>query len=441
MRLAVLVLLAALVSGCNPQSDRDQERLCRLAVTGLLGLEAAVVVEDQRVVSSAPGATTIRVDYRAELNEGPAQRGFVECTFSSGADHLRLAALRTADGLLSEPRVFMLDRFWLQSAEALVSDPGPMPGAATAPRLPAGSGYGIQQIVNAIPGAAVYGLLAAAYSMIYGLVGRINLAFGAFAAIGGSAALLPMLAGQGWPVPLMLACAILAAVSSAAFHGIATGRLVFTRLQGATGQQTLVATIGLALFLDEYVRLTQGSSVRWAVPVLDDPFVLARDPSFTVTITPIALLVSLASVATAGALLAVMRWTRFGREWRAFSDDPGAAALCGVGRTEVFATTFAIACALAGLSGCITVLFYGDLGLAYATTLGIKALTAAVLGGIGSVAGAFLGGLFIGLVESGWSAAFPIEYRDLVLFCILVACLIWRPGGFMGYRDLTPRRM
>ena len=307
--------------------------------------------------------------------------------------------------------------------------------------MPAGTGYPAQQVVNAVPSAAVYALLAAAYSLIYGLVGRINLAFGAFAALGGSAALLVMIAGPGWPAFVTVAVAAGVALLCAGLHGAVAGRLVFQSLHGASGQQGLVATVGLALALGEYTRLAQGSTTRWAGPLLDAPLAIARDPGFTVTITPIAMLVTAVEAGAAGSVLWTMRATQFGRDWRAFSDDAGAAALFGVARDRLFATTFALACALAGLAGCIEVVFFGELGTAYAATLGVKALTAAVLGGIGSVPGALLGGLAIGLVESGWSAAFPIEHRDLVVFAMLVACLIWRPGGFLGHRDLAPRRV
>jgi branched-chain amino acid transport system permease protein len=244
-----------------------------------------------------------------------------------------------------------------------------------------------------------------------------------------------------WNIGLALFCAASAALVCTLCHGLLTSRFVFQPLHGATGQQGLVATIGLSLFLGEYLRLSQGNEPRWIGPILNTPVALAKDQNFVVTITPIAALVSLLAVLAAAGLLLVMAHSRFGREWRAFSDDPKAAALFGIGRDRIFAQTFALASALAGLSGYITIVSFGDFSFAYATTLGFKALTAAVLGGIGSVPGALLGGVFIGLVESGWSAAFPIVYRDLAVFCILIATLIWRPGGFLGYAALLPRRV
>ena len=202
-----------------------------------------------------------------------------------------------------------------------------------------------------------------------------------------------------------------------------------------------MATIGLALVLGEFLRITQGSQPRWIGPLLDTPFAVAQDPGFVVTVTPIAVLVTLIASVSIGGVLCLMRLSSFGRQWRAFRDDPGAAALFGVGLDQIFARSFVLAAGLAGLAGGITVVIYGGISFAYAQLVGLKALTAAIVGGIGSVPGAVLGGLFIGLVESGWSAAFPIADRDLVVFAILIATLIWRPGGFLGERDLIPRRV
>lgn len=440
MRFAILVLALLGLSACVPALDRDQARLCRIALPALLGEAAAVTVRAQDAVRLASGETEVAVRYRAEA-DGPAGEGAVVCTFGAGAARLRLRALRSPKGALSDARTVMLDRYWLASTDALARDPAPTTGAAQVPRLPAGAGYAAQQVVNALPGAVVYGLLATAYALIYGLVGRINLAFGAFAALGGSAALLPMLAFEGWPAAAVVPLALGAGLGCAGLHGAVAGRLVFNRLHGGAGQQALVATVGLALFLGEYVRLAQGSEVRWAVPILDSPLTVAADPDFTVTVTPVALLITACGGGAAVLLVGALRGTRFGRNWRAFSDDPGAAALCGVGHRGLFTATASLSCALAGLAGTLTVLAYGSLGLDYATALGVKALTAAVLGGIGSVPGAFLGGLFLGLAEAGWSAAFPIVHRDLMSFTLLVACLVWRPGGFFGFRELSPRRV
>jgi branched-subunit amino acid ABC-type transport system permease component len=450
--LAAASLMLVSVGGCAGGLDRDQMRACRLALVALAPPGAAVTILAQHETnpsaadldaSETPlaGATALQVDARLSRPDGATADTFIDCTFGIGPNRLRPVAIRTPAGLLSLPRLFALDRFWLDTIESTRADPQPLAGVDLAPRIPVATGYALQQAINAIPGSAVYALMAAAYALIYGLVGRINLAFGAFCAIGGTAAVTAVLALADAPIAVALGLVAVAALVPAACYGIASSRLVFRPLRAATGQQVLVATIGLALVLAEYLRLTQGSQPRWIGPMLDAPFALAQEPDFIVTITPIAVIVSLLAAAVVASLLVTMRYTSFGRQWRAFRDDPGAAALFGVGLDQIFARSFALAAGLAGLAGGITVVVYGDISFAYAQIIGLKALTAAILGGIGSVSGAVLGGLFIGLVEAGWSAAFPIVDRDLVVFAILIATLIWRPGGFLGDRDLTPRRV
>jgi branched-subunit amino acid ABC-type transport system permease component len=140
-------------------------------------------------------------------------------------------------------------------------------------------------------------------------------------------------------------------------------------------------------------------------------------------------------------LLAVMRRTAFGRNWRAIADDPLAASLFGVDGRRVFAATFALAAALAGVAGFVMTAYYGGVGYGAGLVLGLKALVAAVLGGIGSVGGALLGGLAIGLAEALWSATMPIESRDIAVFVLLSVVLALRPGGLRGFGDLLPRRV
>lgn len=444
-----LCLLGLPLAGCEDGIDRDQARLCRLSATALFGREASLTVARQRTVAAAevgapPDGTPIAVGepgIRIDLDPGPGGGAhFVACAFGAGPARLALAAVATEHGPLSLPGLFALGRFWLGSAEAGLHDPQAISGADAALRLPAHTGYMLQQLVNALPSCAVYALLSVAYALVYGLIGRINLAFGAFAAIGGTAALMSVLALGRFGAAAALAAAALGALIPSAAYGIAVARLVFQPLRRATGQQTLVATIGLALVLGEYLRLVQGPEARWIGPILNTPVAVARDAAFTVTLTPIAALVTAVALGAGIGLTLAMRHSAFGRNWRAYRDDALAAALFGIGRDRLLSQTVAIASAFAGLAGGLTVVLYGDISFAYAQTLALKALTAAVLGGIGSVSGALFGGLFIGMVESGWSSSFPIVNRDLVTFCILIATLIWRPGGFFGDRDLVPRR-
>ena len=286
-----------------------------------------------------------------------------------------------------------------------------------------------------MPLTAVYGLLAAAYSLVYGLVGRINLAFGELAAAGGYAAAFGASLWIGAPPAMVLAVALVFAIFVAATWGVAASRWVFQPMHRASGQLVLVATIGLALFMGEFLRLSQGEQAGWVSPILNTPFGVARAGDFIVTTAPDALMAAALALGAGGSLLLVMAKTRFGREWRAFADDPLGAQLFGVSPTTIFARTFALASGFAGLSGFVMTMFYGAVGYGEATTLGLKALVAAILGGIGSIPGAFLGGLLVGVFEALWSTAFPIDYRDVAVFSLLAIVLTLRPGGILGVRD------
>ena len=293
--------------------------------------------------------------------------------------------------------------------------------------------------VDGLPLAAVYALLAAAYSLIYGLIGRINFAFGELAAAGGYGAAMTALALSGLPPAPLLAAAFVMAGAVALGWGFATARCVFIPLRLARGQQTLVATVGLALFLQELLRIAQGDRASWMAPVLNQPFALARAPGFVAVASPMTFVASAVALGVALALVVLFRWTRAGREWRAYADDPLAAEMLGVSPAATTARAFALSGALAGLAGAIMTAAFGAVGYGLSATLTLKALAAAIVGGIGSLPGAFLGGLVIGGVETAWSAAFPIEDRDIAVYALMIAFIALRPSGLLGSRDADVR--
>ncbi len=188
-----------------------------------------------------------------------------------------LVWLATPAGAVDETHLYFLNRFWLDDAEAQADDPGVDDGRdAALPVLPFEAAFMLQNLFDALPNAAIYGLLAAAYSIVYGLYGRINLAFGEIAAVGGLAAVVGAAALAHAPTGGVLGVAALLAVWASGQHGFVMERLVLWRLRRATGQQGLVATIGIALFLQEYLRLATGSQPHWVASILADPFRLAR---------------------------------------------------------------------------------------------------------------------------------------------------------------------
>ena len=441
-RLVTVGLLACALAGCVGMVDAEQARTCR-SVIPALNLSAA----DVEIVRTEPLASRdgVRVEYRAREETGAPSDRFVECRFADGPalpDGGGIVRVITEAGPLSDVRLQLIRRFWLRDAGA-AGDPEPVWNAARVPNVPRVLAIGLQHLLTALPATAIYAMLAAAYALIYGLVGRINLAFGELAAIGGYATFLTFVFAGGGAAALAgpLGLALVAALSASLAYGIATARLVFAPLMRRTGQQVLIGTISLAIVLQEFMRLAQGPRHQWLRPVLNAPTAVARADEFVVTVTPVAVLAATLCLLAGLALLALMRFTRFGRAWRACADDPLAAALFGVDRAAVLFRTFALAAVLTGLAGYVATVYYGTFGYVGGVSLGLKSLIAAIIGGIGSVPGAFLGGLLLGLAETSWSALFPIEFRELAVFILLVLLMVVRPSGLFGFNDALPPKV
>ncbi len=438
VRVALLLLLFA-IAGCAASIDSDQARICRSILPAIYPDETVFHVFQQRAQADSPRITVL---YGAATGGAPASNHVLACGFGGSgesANRISLVSVMRDGREMSDAQIYFLRRYWLDTAEGEAADPAPISDTARVQEVPDTVAYGLQQTINGLPLMAIYALLAAAYSLVYGLAGRINLAFGEFATIGGCAAFYGAVLFASHNVMVFILAALMMAASTATFHGLFIGRFVFVPLSAARGQIVLVATIGLSLFLQEYLRLSQETQPHWISPVLNAPVPLVRAGNFVTVVTPMALLVAGSACLVACLVLLAMKITRFGREWRAYADDAKAAAMFGISPAAIFMKTFALASALAGLAGGLMSIFYGSIGYGISTTLGLKALIAAILGGIGSVPGAFLGGLAIGALETLWQATFPIAYRDTVIYVLLVLILIWRPGGFLGYADSTPR--
>ena len=166
---------------------------------------------------------------------------------------------------------------------------------------------------------------------------------------------------------------------------------------------------------------------------------LIAAPGFPVTATAMQAIVVGLSLAAMAALAVGLRRSGAGRAWRAVAEDASTAELLGVDGGRVMLRTFAVAGALAGLAGFLLVVHYGGIGFSAGLLLGLKALLAAVVGGVGSLAGAALAGALVGVLETLWSGYFPLAYKDVAVLGALTFLLVLRPGGLLGYADSGPR--
>lgn len=444
MRTSLLIaLLGLLLAACGSRFDAGQVRACRLAIPALNEPGADIRVEG---TSAGTRSDILRIVYRVQSDAGPARLRRIDCLFAGEGSSRGRGALAgvASDGKpLSDASFYLLRRFYLEDAAEPPPDPGATP-PAWLPQLTQTQAYILQQGLAALPSAAIYALLASAYALLYGLNGRIVLAFGEFAALGALASVIGVALVMSLPTAtpvsgLFVAFAV--GIAVAAFHGFAMGRVVLRPLARSSGQQVLIATIGLAIALSEYLRLAQGPQLRWLPPVFSEPWALARAGDVVVTVTPVGIAMAGAGLASALGLVLYLRWSAYGRAWRAVADDPGTAALFGIDPQAIHDRAVILACGACGMAGVTVTVIYGGMGFAGGFTLGLKALVAAVLGGIGSVPGAALGGLAIALFELVWSATMPLEQRDLAVYTVLAVVLILRPGGFFGDGALSPRRV
>ena len=295
--------------------------------------------------------------------------------------------------------------------------------------------YFLQQLINGLTLGSIYGLIAIGYTMVYGIIGMINFAHGDIFMIGAFIALITFLLLMSLGVtfiPLALFIVLVVSMLLTAAHGWTVERLAYRPLRESFRLAPLITAIGMSIFLQNYVQHAQGARVKPLQPVITGGYTLMEKDGFVVQISNIQILIMVLTV----VLMAVFSWiiarTSLGRAQRACEQDRVMAALCGVNVDRTISLTFVIGAALAAVAGLMFLLYYGVIDFYIGFVAGIKAFTAAVLGGIGSLPGAMLGGLIIGLIETFWSAYFTIEYKDVAAFSMLAIVLIFLPSGLLG---------
>ena len=294
----------------------------------------------------------------------------------------------------------------------------------------------IQQLVNGLTLGSIYGLIAIGYTLVFGIIGMVNFAHGDVFMVSCFIALILFLIvtaimGTGL-IALSLLIVMVLAMALTSLWGWTIERLAYRPLRGSFRLAPLISAIGISIFLSNLVQVAQGARPKPTPPMVREVIVLFEDGHYAATISYKQIII----MAVTTVLLAVFWWvvqkTSLGRAQRACEQDRKMAALLGVDVDRTISLTFVMGAALAAVAGTLYLLYYGVVTFSDGFVPGIKAFTAAVLGGIGSLPGAVIGGLIIGLVETMWSAYFSIEYKDVAAFTILIVVLIFMPTGLLG---------
>jgi branched-chain amino acid transport system permease protein len=299
--------------------------------------------------------------------------------------------------------------------------------------------YFLQQTINGVTLGAIYGLVAIGYTMVYGIIGMINFAHGEIYMVGAFIAVIAFailgIAGVTF-VPLAVLIVLVVAVIFTSVYGWTVERIAYRPLRGSFRLAPLISAIGMSIFLQNYVQILQGARVKSVQPVVTGGFVLLHRDDFAVSLSYIQILIVVLTVALMAGFSLLITRTALGRAQRACEQDLTMASLLGIDVDRTISLTFVIGAALAAVAGVMVTLYYGVVDFYIGFQAGLKAFSAAVLGGIGSLPGAMLGGLVIGLVEAYWSAYFSIEYKDIAAFSILILVLIFRPTGLLGRPEI-----
>ena len=291
--------------------------------------------------------------------------------------------------------------------------------------------YFLELVFSSLTRGSIYALIALGYTMVYGIIGLINFAHGEVYMIGAFTALIvaTVLNMYGLPLPAVLILASLAAIIWSASYGFTVERLAYRPLRGAPRLSPLISAIGMSIFLQNYVMLAQTPNFLPFPALIPEPAFLERFASMVGT-TDLAIL----TVTTVVMILLTLmiKFTRTGKAMRATAQDQTMAFLVGVNVDTVISITFITGSALAAIGGVLIASHIGQINFYIGFIAGIKAFTAAVLGGIGSIPGAVLGSFVLGLTESFATGYVSSAYEDVFAFSLLVLILIFRPAGLLG---------
>ena len=283
----------------------------------------------------------------------------------------------------------------------------------------------LSNLVNGISLGSVYAIIALGYTMVYGIAKMLNFAHGDVIMVG---AYIVFCATQYWSLPPVVS--IIAAMLVCTLLGITIEKLAYKPLRQATSLAVLITAIGMSYLLQNTALLIWGANPK----VFPSPFAMDTIRLFDgqLVIKPEALITIVANIVIMTALTLFISRTKTGKAMRCVSEDRGAAELMGINVNRTISVTFAIGSALAAIAGLLLCSSYPQLMPTTGSMPGIKAFTAAVFGGIGSIPGAMLGGILLGVIEIFGKAYVSTELGDAIVFAVLIIVLLVRPTGLLG---------
>ncbi len=291
--------------------------------------------------------------------------------------------------------------------------------------------YFLELFFSGLTRGSIYALIALGYTMVYGIIELINFAHGEIYMIGAFVGLVVagVLTSFGFPAASIVILATIAAVIYASAYGYTLEKIAYRPLRDAPRLSPLISAIGMSIFLQNYVMLSQTSDFL-SFPSLIPEFGFLKNYESMIGSTDF-MIISVAALVMVGLNLFI-KFTRIGKAMRATAQNRKMAMLVGINVDQVISATFVIGSALAAIGGVLIASHIGQINFFIGFIAGIKAFTAAVLGGIGSVPGAMLGGLILGWTESFCTGYVSSDYEDVFAFALLVLILIFRPSGLLG---------
>ena len=294
----------------------------------------------------------------------------------------------------------------------------------------------LQQLINGLSLGSIYGLIAIGYTMVFGIIGMVNFAHGdlfmvsAFIAMLLFLALTQVLGVASLPVAFIIV--MIGSMFLTSLWNWTIERLAYRPLRGSFRLAPLISAIGMSIFLSNFVQVIQGARNKPVPSMFNQTIKVTEGGGFDVTLSYAQIIIAVVTTVLLIAFWYLVQKTPLGRAQRACEQDRKMAALLGIDVDRTISLTFVIGAALAAVAGSLYMMKYSVVNFSDGFLPGVKAFTAAVLGGVGSLPGAVLGGLLIGLIETFWAAYFSSDYKDVAAFSILAITLIFMPSGILG---------